>query len=117
MGNDAVLKYMHEARMNFLRSVGIKDEISIDQKTGWIIADALLEYKSEAFFGNEIIISLGIADLHKYGFSMIYLLHNIDSGKEIARAKTGMIFFNYSTRKIAHAPEDFMKKINDLPAI
>lgn len=116
-GNDTVLKYMHEARMNFLRSIGIKDEIRIAGDIGWIVADAAIEYKSESFFGENVVLLLGIDDLHKYGFDIVYLLKNEDSGKDIAKGKTGIVFFDYSKRKIAHAPEEFVKKIKALPAI
>lgn len=116
-GNDAILRFMQEARMNFLRSLGINDEIRITPDTGIIVADSAIEYKTETFFGDRIRILLAVDEHHKYGFDMFYHLLYGDTNKEVARGKTGIIFFNYSRRKISTAPEDFIANIKALPAI
>ena len=113
-GNDTILKYMHETRMNFLASLGIKSEISVDGNVGIIVADAAIEYKSETFFNDSIKIFVAIGEFHKYGFDMFYHLIKEDK-KEVARGKTAIVFFDYSTRKITRAPEELMKKIIGLP--
>ena len=44
----------------------------------------------------------------------VYRLTNKNSGKEIALAKTGIVFFNYEKRKTAPVPSLFKKKIEEL---
>lgn len=116
-GNDTILRFMHEARMNFLRSLGINDEIRIAGNTGIIVADSSIEYKAETFFGDRIQIFLAVDGYHKYGFNIFYHLVHDETKREVARGKTGIIFFNYSLRKIAAAPEDFIAGIKALSAI
>ena len=116
-GNDTILRFMHEARMNFLAAQGIKDEISITSETGIIVADTAIEYKAETFFGDVIKIFVAVDEFHKYGFDMFYQLLDTGSGREVARGKTGIIFFNYSKRKMAPAPEKFISGIKVLPAV
>lgn len=91
-GNDKILTFMHEARMNFFRSLGIKDEVNIIPDVGIIVADAAIEYKAETFFDDAITIKVAIDNINKYGFDMYYLLLK-DDGKVIARGKTGIVFF------------------------
>lgn len=109
-GNDTVLSFMHEARMNFLTTLGIKDEVTIAPNTGIIVADAAVIYKSETFFGDDLRIKIAVDDITRYGFDMYYLILKNDE-KEVARGKTGIVCFNYKIRKIAEVPDEFLKKI------
>ena len=51
-------------------------------------------------------------DFHKLGCDFFYKLTNRDTGKEVARARTGLIFFDYEKQKMVLMPEKF-KKIRD----
>lgn len=108
VGNDSILMLMQEARVNFYRSKGFKDEISLDGSIGQIVTDAVVVYKAESFLGDSITIKIGVADLTKYGFDLFYLLENKLTTKEIARGKTGIVCFDYSTRKIAPIPPNLL---------
>lgn len=114
-GNDTILRFMHEARMNFLKSLGINDEIKVTPETGIIVSDSAIEYKAETFFGDKIQIRLAVGEYHKYGFDMFYHLLNDNTNKEVARGKTGIIFFDYAKRKITPAPENLLTTIKELP--
>ncbi|MCZ8215070.1 MAG: thioesterase family protein [Cyclobacteriaceae bacterium] len=105
VGNDNMLVLMQQARINFYREHGFKDEVSFDGSIGQVISDALVIYKAEAFLGDVLSIQIAIADVNKYGFDMLYKVTNTLNGKEIARAKTGIVCFDYSNRKVAPIPE------------
>lgn len=115
-GNDTILTFMHEARMNFLRSLGIKDEVNITPDAGIIVADAAIVYKSETFFGDKVKIKIAIDDISRYGLDMYYLLQKED-GKEVARGKTGIVFFSYKNRKITETPTGFLEQVKQLDPI
>jgi len=104
VGNDPILLLMQEARVQFYRSKGFKDEISFDGTVGQIITDAAIVYKSESFLGDVLKIRVGVADVTKYGFDLFYLLENKDTSREVARGKTGIVCFDYATRKVATIP-------------
>ena len=101
VGNDNILTLCQEARIRWYRSVGFKNEISFEGSIGQIIADALVVYKGEAFLGDELNISIAYTDIHKYGFDLLYQILRTSDQKEIARAKTGVICFDYEKRKVA----------------
>jgi len=112
VGNDTILSIAHEARMQWVKSIGFKDELSIDNTVGFVMSDAAVVYKSESFQGDRLSVKIGIEDSHKYGFDLLYEITNAQTGKEVARLKTGMIFMDYATRKIAKIPDEFADKLN-----
>jgi acyl-CoA thioesterase FadM len=107
LGNDAVLSIIHEARMRFLKSLGFSE---LDcGGPGIIMSDAAIVFKSESFYGDIISASVGVDEFNPMGCDIYYQLLNKESGKEIARAKTGIAFFDYEQRKLAKVPEAFKK--------
>ena len=108
LGNDAILSMMHEARVQFLQNLGCK-ELEFEG-VGLIMSDTAIIYKGEGFYGDVLTVKVTAEDLSKYGFDLFYLFTN-QHGKEIARAKTGMVCFNYATRKLASLPENAAGKL------
>src|SRR5690349_11593335 len=112
VGNDRILSYMQEIRVEFYRHLGFKSELNIDGPVGQIITDAAVVYKSEAFLGDVVIGSIAAADFKKYGFDYFYLLKNKHNDKEVARGKTGIVCFDYDKRKVASIPEKLLAALN-----
>lgn len=111
VGHDTVLTLMQEARVRFYRTLGFINELNFDGPVGQVIADAAVQYKSESFLADELIIKIGVSDFTKYGFDMFYLIENKLTGKEVARGKTGIVCFDYDTRKVASIPDILRKKL------
>jgi acyl-CoA thioester hydrolase len=105
LGHDSVLSFTHEARVRLLRKYGFT-EMDIEG-SGLIISDVAIVYKSEAFYGETLKIEVAICDFSKYGCDFIYKITEKETGREIARAKTGIVFFDYENRKVASVPEKF----------
>jgi acyl-CoA thioester hydrolase len=105
LGHDSVLSLTHEARVRLLRKYGFT-EMDIDG-SGLIISDVAIVYKSEAFYGETLKIEIAICEFSKYGCDFIYKITEKETGREIARAKTGIVFFDYENRKVAPVPEKF----------
>ena len=108
LGNDAVLSLVHEARLQYFKSLGYS-EIDIEG-VGIVLADAVVVYRAEAFHGDALRVRVGLGDFNAYGFDMFYHLENPAADKEIARVKTGIVFFDYQTRKIAPIPAAFIQR-------
>ena len=111
LGHDAVLTLMQEARVRFYRSLGFKNELNFEGSVGQVITDAVIQYRSESFLSDELIIKLAVSDLNKYGFDMYYLIENKITGKEVARGKTGIVCLDYHTRKVAAIPQILKENI------
>lgn len=104
VGNDSILSMLHEARMQFLSSRDYS-ELSLEG-VSLIMADVAIEFKAELFYGEEVIASVAATEFSKVGFELYYKLEKEVEGarKLVATAKTGMICFNYDTRKVAAVP-------------
>jgi YbgC/YbaW family acyl-CoA thioester hydrolase len=114
VGNDTMLTLMQEARVQFYRELGFKDEISFDGTVGQIITDATIQYKSEAFLGDVLVIRIAVAGYNKYGFDMYYIVENKLTEKKVALGKTGIVCFDYEKRKIATVPGVLLEKLKAL---
>ncbi|RYY59984.1 MAG: acyl-CoA thioesterase [Chitinophagaceae bacterium] len=105
-GNDAILSLVHEARMRYLAGYGYS-EMSF-AGVALIMADAGIEFKSELFYGETVVISVTIGNQSKVSFDIFYKLEKEVDGKRkmVAAAKTGMVCFDYRIKKIAAFPEE-----------
>lgn len=111
VGNDAILSLVHEARVQFLKSIGYT-ELQFDT-VGLIMSDAGIEFKSEAFYGDVLTVLVTAGDFSRVGFDLFYKFTKQEGEREVvvALAKTGMICFDYTTRKIVPVPEDAIRKL------
>lgn len=106
LGNDALLALLHEARVQFLAHYGLM-ELDIGG-VGIIIADSVIIYQSEAFAAETLVIAVAATDFNRYGCDFVYRVTEKRSGREVARAKTGIVFFDYQQRAIQNAPQSFL---------
>jgi len=109
LGNDSLLSIIHEARVRFLKNLDYSE--SDIEGNGIIMIDAGVQYKSEGFYGDILLIQIGVMDFSKIGCDFVYKISNPNSKKEIALAKTGIVFFDYKNKKIVSVPEKFRSKI------
>ena len=113
LGNDAVLALIHEARIRFLKSMGFS-ELDAGGGAGLIQSDAVIVFKSEAFYGEKIAVSAGIQDFTATGCDFIFCMKEKTSGREVARAKTGIVFFDYKNKKLLKVPDEFLQAVETL---
>jgi acyl-CoA thioesterase FadM len=110
MGNEVVLQLAHEARVRFLARFGYT-EGNIEGR-GIIMSDAAIQYKKEAFHGDLIEVQVAVEDFSKKGCDLFYLMKQKGSGREIARLKTGIVFYDYSAGKPVSLPERFRERFD-----
>jgi len=109
LGNDSLLSIIHEARVRFFNHLNYSEK-DVDG-FGIIMVDAAIQYKSESFYGDELVIETAVTDISKIGCDIVYRITNKNSLKEIALAKTGIVFFDYEKRKTVPVPEKFLKAL------
>jgi 4-hydroxybenzoyl-CoA thioesterase len=110
LGHDTLFTLAHEARCRFFRAHGYS-ELDVDG-AGVILSDVAAEYKAEAFQGDTLCFELALADFHKYGFDILYRVSDDKLGKEVARLKTGIVFFDYAQRRITSLPDGFATRFS-----
>ncbi|MBK9455618.1 MAG: thioesterase family protein [Bacteroidetes bacterium] len=107
LGNDSMLALLHEARVRYLKHFGYS-EMDVEG-TGIIMADVAIQFKTEAFYAERLTIAIAVGDFSRVSFDIYY---KVSSGsRDIAIAKTGIVFFNYEKKKVAAVPEKFRLKM------
>ncbi len=110
LGHDAILPLIHEARIKFLEHFGYS-EVDIEGVV-FLMADAVIIYKSQAYHGQTLKIEIGVRDFTRSACDFVYRLSNNETGTEIALVKTGMVFWDYRAEKTARVPEGFKAKFS-----
>ncbi len=107
LGNDALVSILHEARVMWLKKHGYS-ELNIEGNS-IIMSDLAVQYLSESFYGDTLMIELSIGEISTAGFELYYFIYREnDNGKQtIAKAKTGIVFYNYALKKINVIPVAF----------
>lgn len=110
-GNDTILSLIHEARMQFLGHFGFT-EMNVGG-SGLIMSDVGIEFKKELFYGDQVIASVIAGEFSKIGFDLFYKLEKSGPGGTVtvALAKTGMICYDYTMKKIVAVPEEARQKM------
>lgn len=112
LGNDNVLSFIHEARRRFLESLGL-EEIGVADGLDFVIADAAVIYRSQAFYGDRLRIQVAAGDFGSRGCDFYYRISHVDDSRVLAEAKTGTVYFDFSAQKTISFPADVLAKLRD----
>jgi len=109
LDNVQMLALVSEARVRFFKSMGYT-ELNVEG-VGIVVADVAAQYRAEAFHGETMVIEMGADDFNKYGCDLVWRMSDQASGREIARGKHGILFFDYAAKKAVSAPAAFIAKV------
>jgi len=87
LGNDALITFLNEARVRFLPE---KINSAQDSHIWMINADLAVIYKSEAFYGEILVIEVAPGDFHPLGFDLFFRVTEKSSQRDVAHAKMAM---------------------------
>lgn len=109
LDNALMLALVSEARVRFFKSLGYT-ELDVEG-VGIVVADVAAQYRAEAFHGETMVVDMAADDFNKYGCDLVWRMSDKASGREIARGKHGILFFDYGARKATSAPPAFLAKV------
>lgn len=110
VGNDTILSLLHEARAQFLRHYEY-EELNLGG-VGLIMSDVGIEFKSELFYGDSITAHVVADDFTAVAFDIYYKLEKTGpSSTVVAIAKTGMVCYDYSKKRIVVVPQEVKAKL------
>ena len=115
LDNAALLSLVSEARVRFFKSLGYT-ELNIEG-VGIVVADAAIQYRSEAFHGETLRFDMAASDFNKYGCDLVYRISDTASGREVARGKAGIMFFDYTSKEKTLVPPSFIQRCQSTPAV
>jgi len=106
LGNNAIVEIIHEARVQFLTMHGFTE--SNVAGTSLIMSELLVEYKSESFYKDILDITLYCGEISRVSFALFYKISTKRNQQEIliALAKTGMVCYDYTIKKVSSVPEE-----------
>ena len=108
VGNDALLGLLHEARLRFLAHFGFSEEDI--GGPGLLMGDAVVQYKAVVLRGDRLTVEMGLQDVERRTFDLVYRVVRQGDGAVVAVAKTGMVAFDYIRHRPADLPEVFREK-------
>lgn len=111
LDNAQLLTLVSEARSRFFSSFGYHE--SNVEGVGILLADAAVQYKSEAFHGEIMVVRITANDFSGKGCDLVWCMTEKDSGREVARGKSGIVFFDYAARKVASVPAAFRERVGE----
>jgi acyl-CoA thioester hydrolase len=112
LSNDAYLKYMHEARLQYFARMGYS-EMNL-AGTSVIMGDAAIVFKKECHHGDVLEIYAGAAEFGIRSFDMYYRFIRLSDSAIVCEAKTGMVCYNYQAAATEAVPTEFINKANGL---
>ena len=111
LGNDAILSLLHEARVRFLAHYGWTEKDVAGVRI--IMADCAIRYRGEGYYGDVLVIEMAVGEFTRAGFDLIYRVTEKSSGRGIAEAKTGIVFYNYDRKKTVSVPTAFRQQFEE----
>ena len=115
LGNDSLVSLLHEARAKWLSSLGYS-EFDLEG-VSLIMNELVVNYHSESFYADELEISIAMGEISRVAFELYYIVEAIRNGEKtlIAKAKTGMVCYDYENKKTVSVPEKFsLQFINEI---
>lgn len=110
LDNAQLLSLVSEARLRFFQSLGYAEADVEGVST--VVGDMVAQYKSEAFHGETLRVEMVPADFNKYGFDLVFHMTEKSQGREVARGKTGVVFIDRATRKVAPIPKVIAERLH-----
>ncbi|HJO11009.1 MAG: thioesterase family protein [Gammaproteobacteria bacterium] len=105
----AMVNILHEARLQFLASLGLT-EANI-YGLGMVVTDLAVDYRTESFANDLLIIDVGVGKFNRYGFDIGFQVTNSALETIVCNAKMGVVFFDFDKRAIAPVPEAFKSHV------
>lgn len=102
LANDKLLGLVHEARAQFFVYLGYTEQDA--EGSSFIMGDCAIVYLSEGFYGQTLTCEVGVGDFSRVSFDIYYRFTVDGDGRALAEAKTGLVCFDYATRKVKSIP-------------
>lgn len=111
VSNVNLMAIIEEARAQFLCGCGYADVVNVKAGLGFIMGDVGIIYKNQITYGKQVITQIAAADFKNKSFDLVFELTDNVTGEEVARAKTGMLLFDYRQQEVIPLPEEMKNRL------
>ena len=116
LNNAKYLTYIEQARINYIKQLGLWDGISF-LDIGIILADVHLTFRSPIHFGQPVRVGVRVSRLGNKSLSMEYRLEDAGNGQELARGSTISVAYNYHERETIPIPTEWRTAITNFEGL
>ncbi len=109
---DSMFRIIDEAHIQFWKNIGYAERGS--KGISRIMVDAGIIYKRQAYHGQTLRLEIAVTELTDRGFDLVYRVTEVNSGDEIARAKTSFLCYDYQKNKVVSVPEELRVKFLEM---
>jgi len=108
VNNAVYFTYLETARLRYLKELLALDDLL---QIPVIMAEATCSYKSPAFYGENLVIGLGISRFGTKSFVMAYQVET-DRGRVVATAQTVQVMYDYAVGQTIPIPDWFKERVS-----
>ncbi len=105
LGHDTLVSLLHEARYGLFGHFGMS-EADIDG-AGILLVDLAVSYRAQVFHGQTLRVDVAVTDVVSRGCDMVYRVSDRETGKIVAMARTGILFYDYKAKQVVNMPGSF----------
>jgi acyl-CoA thioester hydrolase len=116
LNNAKYLTYIEQARIKYLKHLGLWDGISF-LDIGIILADVHLTYRFPIHFGQPVQIGVRVSRLGNKSLNMEYRLEDASNGQQLAHGSTISVAYNYHERKTIPLPQNWRTAITSFEGL
>jgi acyl-CoA thioester hydrolase len=106
----ALITIIEEARARFWSICGYGEQERDEKEIGFIIADLAINYIKQITYGPPLKVEIGVNDFSRKGYDIVYRVSDI-LDIEVARAKTGIVVFDYRKQQAISLPDELRKSL------
>ena len=116
VNNARYLTYMEQARVKYVRAVGMWDGGSF-LHLGMIMADARITFKSPILWGQPIRVGVRIVRLGRKSMDSIYSIEDTQSGQILAEGSSVLVAYDYKSASTIPIPDHWRQIIAEFENI
>ena len=105
----SMVKILHEARLQFLASLGFTEANVYG--LGLVVSDLSVDYISESFANDRLIIDVGVSKFTRHGFDIGFKVSNKALETIVCNGNFGLVFFDFDKHELASVPSGFEEKL------
>lgn len=109
LGFDSLVGIVNDASARFFQHIGLSRGGFDGVNT--IYADLSVVYRSEAHHGDTLRIEVAAGDVDEKRLDLVFRVSQRESGREVALARIGVLFFDYGRRKVVGIPEAVRRQV------
>lgn len=110
LGWDSMFRILNEATVQFWNLLDLPE--AEGERISRITVDAGINYRQQAYHGQTLRVEIDTNEFTNKGFNLVYRVTELDSGTEIARAKSGILCYDYQKQKVIPIPDELRNKLS-----